>query len=217
MVWMTVLALAGSVSVLVAAAAIWRTVRSLRTTLHDTQAALAERQTALSEAEAKSAAILEAAVDGIITIDEHGTHPDLQPGRREDLRLCRRGGDRTQRQDADAGAVSQRARRLSRKLHDNPAAQDHRHRPRGRGATPGRLDLPDGPGGQREPPGWPAAVHRHRPRHHRAQKRTEDSEASARAPILEAAVDGIITIDEHGTIESFNPAAERIFGYPPTR
>ena len=73
--WMAVLALAGSVSVLVAAAAIWRlarTVRSLRTTLHDTQAALAERQTALSEAEAKSAAILEAAVDGIITIDEHG-------------------------------------------------------------------------------------------------------------------------------------------------
>src|SRR4051812_4808609 len=73
--WMTVLALAGSVSVLVAVAAIWRlvrTVRSLRTTLQDTQAALAERQTALSEAEAKSAAILEAAVDGIITIDEHG-------------------------------------------------------------------------------------------------------------------------------------------------
>src|SRR3954468_20509657 len=73
--WLTVLALAGSVSVLVAIAAMWRlawTVRSLRTTLQDTQAALAERQTALREAEAKWAAILEAAVDGIITIDEHG-------------------------------------------------------------------------------------------------------------------------------------------------
>ena len=41
-----------------------------------------------------------------------------------------------------------------------------------------------------------------------------EREALLRA-ILETSPDGLITIDERGTINSFNPAAERMFGYRP--
>ncbi|MGD0744341.1 MAG: PAS domain S-box protein [Verrucomicrobiota bacterium] len=49
-------------------------------------------------------------------------------------------------------------------------------------------------------------------RQKQAASALRDSGEQLRA-ILESAVEGIITIDEHGIIESFNQAAERIFGY----
>ena len=45
-----------------------------------------------------------------------------------------------------------------------------------------------------------------------AEEALRESEERTRV-IVEAAVDAIITIREDGTIESFNPASERIFGY----
>ena len=45
-----------------------------------------------------------------------------------------------------------------------------------------------------------------------SEQRLRDSETKTRA-ILETAVDGVITIDQQGTMLSANPATERLFGY----
>ena len=46
----------------------------------------------------------------------------------------------------------------------------------------------------------------------RLEGELDASEARWRA-VIDSAVDGIVVIDAHGSIEAFNPAAERLFGY----
>lgn len=46
-----------------------------------------------------------------------------------------------------------------------------------------------------------------------AKRLTE--EASRLAAVMNTVLDGVLTIDRFGTIQSYNPAAERIFGYTP--
>ena len=46
-----------------------------------------------------------------------------------------------------------------------------------------------------------------------AERALRDSEAHLRS-VLETVPDAIIVIDDRGLIESFSPAAERLFGYP---
>src|SRR5262249_274543 len=46
----------------------------------------------------------------------------------------------------------------------------------------------------------------------RAEEALRNSEERVRS-VVNNVLDGIVTIDESGTVETFNPAAERIFGY----
>ncbi|MDQ2104461.1 ATP-binding protein [Azospirillum isscasi] len=55
-------------------------------------------------------------------------------------------------------------------------------------------------------------VERQQARREQDQSRLERASRRIRG-ILDSMVDAVVTIDSHGTIETFNPAAERMFGY----
>ena len=48
-----------------------------------------------------------------------------------------------------------------------------------------------------------------------AAERHQADDAARMKAVMDTVLDGLITIDERGTIETFNPAASRIFGYRP--
>jgi PAS domain S-box-containing protein len=169
----------------------------------------------LLESDAKARAVLETAVNGIITIDEQGVIESFNPA-----------AERIFGYDADE-MIGQKVNMLmplpDSERHDDYLANYLRTGERkiigiGREVTGRRRDGSTFPlelaisevrlGTRRLFTGIVNDIS--------ARKRAEDelraSETKARA-VLETAVDGILTIDRRGLIESFNPAAERIFGY----
>src|SRR6266487_4235869 len=174
-------------------------------------------EAALREKEQRLRAILEAAVEGIITIDERGIVDAINPA------ACRIFGY------APEEVVGQNVSMLmpmpDRVRHDDYIANYLRTSQAkiigiGREVVGQRKDRTLFPmdlsisevrlGNRRLFTGMVRDITDRK----RAEAALRESEQRMRA-ILETAVEGIITIDERGVVESINPAACRIFGYEP--
>jgi PAS domain S-box-containing protein len=180
-----------------------------------THVAFAIEQQAHRESEAKARAVLETAVDGIITIDEDGVIESFNPaaerifGYRADavvgrnINILMPPPDSEQHDDYVRHYLQTGERKI--------IGIGREVRGKRSDGTMFAMDLAISEvrvGPKRR---FTGIVHDISDRK-RAEDNLRRSEAKARA-VLETAVDGIITIDEAGVIESFNPAAERIFGY----
>ncbi|MGE5515944.1 MAG: NahK/ErcS family hybrid sensor histidine kinase/response regulator [Bacteroidota bacterium] len=169
----------------------------------------------LMHMEARTGAILDAAVDGIITIDEHGRMESFNRAaetifgyREEDVigrnvNMLMPEPDRTRHDRYLRNYIwSGQAKIIGIGREVTGLRKDGTTFPMDLAVGEARL------GGRRIFAGTVRDISGRK----RTESQLRESEARTRA-ILDAAVDGIITIDETGIIRSINPAAERIFGY----
>src|SRR5512132_1152539 len=163
----------------------------------------------------KATAILAAAVDGIITIDEHGLIETFNPAaeRLFGYRAAEVLG-RNVRTLMPEPYQSKHDRYLKTYLTTGRAGiigigREVRGLRKDGSTFPMELAV-----GESRSGGRPlfAGIVRDICERKKSEEELRDSETKTRA-ILETAVDGIITIDQQGTMLSANPATERIFGY----
>ena len=159
--------------------------------------------------------IFDSAVEGIIVIDAKGLIKAFNPAAE---RLFGYRAEEVIGQNVKMLMPSpdhEQHDRLPRALPGNRHPHDHRHGPRGSRTPQRRQHVSPSPVGRSHGDRRPAGVHRHPPRpdpQSRNQDALRKSEERVRS-IVESAVDGIVVIDERGTIQAFNPSAERLFGY----
>ena len=176
-----------------------------------------QAEAALRESKARTQAILDTAVDGIITIDDQGIVESANPA------IERLFGY------VPAELIGRNVSVLTpsphRERHDEYIARYLRTGEarvigigreleglRRDGTTfPMELAVSEVRGGDR--PRF-AGIIRDITARKQAEAALRESKARTQA-ILDTAVDGIITIDDHGIVESANPAIERLFGYVP--
>ena len=178
-------------------------------------AASTDAERALHDSETRHRAILDAALDGIITIDENGIIESMNPAGR---RLFGYSEAEVVGRNINMLMPDPYHREHDQYLHNYRTTGQARIIGIGREVVGLRKNGTTFPmelavielslSGRRV---FTGTVHDITERK-QAEQALRDSEMRHRA-ILDASLDGVITIDENGTIESINPAGQKLFGY----